>query len=90
MRRGIAVFFGLCALLQSCSDPGSAPSGLEGRRLWGSLGLRDYAMTQEVNCFCPNTGRTVRIVVRADTIDPLPGTVDDEVLYMTSYLRAMR
>ena len=54
--------------LLGCSDQGTSPVDLEHFRLWKSLDVHDYVIEQQRQCFCPDGGRIVEIVIRADTI----------------------
>jgi hypothetical protein len=59
----------LLSMLPACSDQGSTSIDLEHRQLWESLSIHHYTIDQRRDCFrCPNGGRIVQIVVRADTI----------------------
>ena len=58
----------LCFFFPACSDDGVSPVNLEHRMLWESLGIHHYTVDQQRQCFCVYGGRTVQVIVRADTI----------------------
>jgi len=70
--RTLLVF--LLSILPACSDQGTSLVDLEPRELWEALNIHDYVIEQQRKCFCPYGGRTVEIVVRADTIASISGT----------------
>ena len=52
----------------SCDTTSNAPAAADPYSVWQAQGLHDYSFEQTRTCFCPDAGKAVKIIVRADTI----------------------
>lgn len=58
----------LFSMIAACADTRTSPADLEQLHKWESMGIRDYVIQQQRQCFCVDGGRIAEIVIRADTI----------------------
>ena len=75
----LAAILSLGILLTACSDPEMPPLPDE-YASWKSYRLHDYTMDQKRSCYCLESGETMRVTVRADTISLVTRMSDSTIL----------
>ena len=58
----------LFSMIAACADTGTSPVDIEQLHKWESMGIHDYVIQQQRQCFCVDGGRIVEVVIRADTV----------------------
>jgi len=69
----------LFSMIAACADTGTSPVDIEQLHKWESMGIHDYVIQQQRQCFCVDGGRIVEVVIRADTVFSI--TAVDTLLY---------